>query len=246
MANSFTFNSVDMVDYGLVVSSHSKPFVQATTSSQLRDRAYAFDSLRPQAVMALEVSVEATTNANLLSYLESIKTELNLRDNSNLTLDLYTDRYWLARFESMSGGFRGPVTWGGTITFILHDQAAYDNDETESDPYTIDEEAEECSETVGGTEKTRPVFTLTCNDTLADTTVSIYNTTTEETIEWTGSLVPNDVLEIDCEDYLIKLNTVASMTTVEGQFPHLLVGVNLITISGFRGTMVITYRERYV
>lgn len=245
MANSFTFNSVDMASYGLVRSLHTKPFAQITDASQLRDRAYAFDSKRPQTLMELEVWITAADKATLLGYLDSIKTALNSRGNKVLSLDIYTDRYWMARFDSMEGSFRGSVAWEGTIMFILYDPAAYDNTET-STPYAGITDPDTQTETVGGTERTKPVFVLTCNAALPATTVSIFNAATGETITWTGDLVNGSVLTIDCEDCLVKLNGTEDMVSVDGQFPRLLVGDNELTIEGFTGDMDVNYSKRYV
>lgn len=102
------------------------------------------------------------------------------------------------------------------------------------------------TETVGGTERLAPVITLTYDDTIITTTVSIANAATGETFEWTGDLAPADVLVIDCEDCHVKLNGSAAMLLVDGQFLHLVPGANIITVSGFSGTCNFTYRARYV
>jgi phage-related protein len=101
------------------------------------------------------------------------------------------------------------------------------------------------TETNGGTERVRPVLTLTANATLTDTTVSIENEATGETIEWTGSLVATDVLVINCATGYVTLNGAASMGMVDGQFIHLVPGENRLTVSGFSGVMNAGYRNRY-
>lgn len=246
MANSFKYNSVDMADYGLIIASHDKPFTQSTNSIQLRDYAFALDSLRPLATMTIPVWIKASNHVMLLSYFDSIKSALNYRDNKALALDIFDDRYWLARFNSISGAFLGPVAWKGEISFLLHDAAAYDNTETTGTLHTVDEDPEIITETVGGTEKTEPVYTLTSDDTLNDTTVIVENETSGETLEWTGDLVPTDILEIDVANFTVKLNDILDMFSVEGQFPSLLVGANTINVYDFSGTFQAKYRKRYV
>jgi len=245
MADSFSFNEVDLCAYGLRLRSHEEPFDQETPAAQLIDKAYGFNSLRPPKTFTLDVAVSAADKATLLSYLDSIKGTLNERGDCKLTLDTFDDRYWMARFVGMDGQIKTARIWEGTITFAVNDPAAYDNDETSS-PHTIDEDPEEFTETVSGTEKVSPVYTLTCDDTLTDTTVIITNAATGEAIEWTGDLVDTDVLEIDAGNYTVKLNGAEDMTTVDGQFPQLLPGGNLITVEGFSGSLSIVYRERYV
>jgi len=396
MADSFSFNEVDLCAYGLRLRSHEEPFDQETPAAQLIDKAYGFNSLRPPKTFTLDVAVSAADKATLLSYLDSIKGTLNERGDCKLTLDTFDDRYWMARFISMDGQIKTARIWEGTITFAVNDPAAYDNDETElkiiviensgleeGDPpdgweatgagatlersteqvkigsysgklnvpvstlskmikylnnyeyylgktitlaawvyasvagriavqiveggtghsttgdshtgdsafqwltvtrtinssgvtYTsMNTRADDGAATavytdgvilvegdsipdeivttspfigldIGGTEKVRPVYTFTCDDTLTDTTVIITNTATGEAIEWTGDLVADDVLEIDAGNFTVKLNGVEDMTTVDGQFPQLLPGNNQITIEGFTGPMSIVYRERYV
>ena len=101
-------------------------------------------------------------------------------------------------------------------------------------------------ETAGGTEKTRPIWTLTCDATLTGTTVGIENLTTGEKIEWTGDLDDGDELKIDMDLMLVYLNDIESMGTVDGQFPTLIPGANDIEVTGFSGALNIKYRERYV
>jgi phage-related protein len=54
------------------------------------------------------------------------------------------------------------------------------------------------------------------------------------------------VLEIDCENMLVKLNGVEDMLLASGAFPSLLPGANVINVSGFSGTLNIAYREKYI
>lgn len=102
------------------------------------------------------------------------------------------------------------------------------------------------TETVGGTAQTWPVYRLTCDDTLAGTTVRLENTATGEVIEWSGDLTPGDVVVIDSQRYLVTKNGAGDMSSVDGSFPRLLPGVNLLSLSGFSGDLQIDYTERYV
>lgn len=245
MADSFSFNTVDLSTYGLKLRSYETPFTQETPSAQMLDKAVGLQSLRRPIPFSLDIVVSAADKATLLSYLDSIKSTLNEREDCKLTLDSFTDRYWMVRFINMRGEIRTARAWEGTIDFVANDPAAYDNTQTSSD-YTVDEDPETCVETVGGTEKVRPLYTLTCDSTLSDTTVIITNTATGEAIEWTGDLVDTDVLEINAEEFTVKLNDVDDMTEVDGQFPQLLTGSNTLTVEGFSGSFNIKYRKRYV
>lgn len=130
MAYSFSFNSVDMSAYGLRLRTHEEPFEQTTDSIQLLDLAYGLASLRPGKTITADVVIYAADFATLRSYLDSIKSALNQREDCALAIDSITDRYWLARFVSMTKNQNTARAWEGTITFIANDPAAYANSET--------------------------------------------------------------------------------------------------------------------
>jgi len=102
------------------------------------------------------------------------------------------------------------------------------------------------TETVGGTADVLPVITLTCDEDLGATTITITNNATGEVFEWVGTITTSDVLVINCETWLITLNSVASMSGHDGDFITLKPGSNEIVISGFSGTLKMTYRDRYL
>jgi phage-related protein len=114
------------------------------------------------------------------------------------------------------------------------------------DTISILEVVESFTITAGGTEKAKPVITLTADDTLTATTVEIENGATGESFQWTGDLVAADVLVIDCATGQVTLNSVAYIAGMDGQFIQLLPGANAITITGFSGTLNFNYRARYV
>jgi phage-related protein len=245
MANSFSFNSVDMSAYGLRLRTHQEPFSQETDAVQLLNILYGMNSVRPGKAISLNVVVYAAALATLLSYLDSIRRALNQRVDEVLAIDTFTDRYWLARFVAMTGSMTTARIWEGQIDFVAHDPASYKTSET-SNTTTIDADPHDVSETNGGNEQASPVYTLVCDDTLAATDVIITNTANGQALTWEGDLIPSDVLEIDVERMIVKLNGVEDMTAVSGQFPMLVPGVNLLTVVGYSGTFNIRYRERNV
>ena len=102
-------------------------------------------------------------------------------------------------------------------------------------------------EAVGGTGLVNPVYTLVAGETLSAITLKVENVTTDEELQWTGSLVDTDEIEIDVENWIVKKNSVADMATVTGQFPRLTPGNNSIKVTAFSttGTMNIKYRDTY-
>jgi phage-related protein len=136
-------------------------------------------------------------------------------------------------------------TWEGTIVFYAADPCAYKNT-ADSNNHTIATDPDEITETNGGTAAVRPVITITSDADHGETTVTITSVTTGEALAWTGTFDTDDVLEIDCEEMVVKLNGTVDMLEVEGEFPQLLPGSNTIDTDGFTGTLNFTYKDRYL
>ena len=128
---------------------------------------------------------------------------------------------------------------------LLMPRPAYSTTETSSD-FNIDADPDTIVETVGGTAITKPVWTLTAGETLTDVTIKLENVTTDEELQWTGSLVDEDELEIDSQYWTVKKNGTVDMN-ITGEFPRLIAGSNLIKVTGLSttGTLNITYRDSY-
>jgi len=104
-------------------------------------------------------------------------------------------------------------------------------------------------ETTGSTASIEPVYTLTAGENLVAVTIKLANVTTDEELQWTGSLANGEVLEIDVPNWIVNKEGAASMATVTGQFPRLAPGAaNTLTVTGFSttGTLNITYRNRFL
>lgn len=245
MANSLSFGGTDLSTYGLLLLSRDIPVRQEAATIQLPDRAYADRSKILPTSISLAVQILGDDASELKTKVDAVKKVLGIQVDGELILDVLSDRYWLARFESLAGSYKHRV-FSGSLNFVCYDPHAYSTSETSSGPHTVDEDPETIVEEPGGTAKIEPVYTLTADDTLTGTTVGIKNNDTGYEIEWTGNLVPTDVLIIDCQRWLVLLNGVASMATVTGQFPNLLPDQeNELEVKGFSGTVTITYRDRY-
>lgn len=242
MTYSLTYNTIDMGDFGLVINKRVQPLVHQNNSIQLVSRGYGLNSIQLAGLITLDVSIIGDGTTDLQDDLDSIKAALTYGGDRALKVDWYTDRYWMARFASMNVSLASPTTMAGQLVFDVFDPIAYDNDETVL-PYTINDDPEVLAPNVGGTTTTYPVYTFTSGG--ANAAVTIENITTGEMIEWTGSLVINDILVFDTAEQSVRLNGVRSETTLDGSFPTLLPGVNDVEISDFSGTLTITYRARY-
>jgi phage-related protein len=242
--NSFTFNGTDLSAYGLIVNKYPNLFQRTMESAQLKNKAKAIGTSRPKKTLEFNVTIAAADAATLQSHLDSIRGVLNLEDDAVLSMDKYTDRYWMASCPSMVPAEEGSCYWIGTIIFVANDPDAYDNSETTSN-HTIDADPKTFNEVVGGTAETKPVYTLTADDTI--TAITITNATTGEEFEITVAMMATDVLVINTDTMVVTLNGTEVMTgvPVTSQYPKLLPGTNAFTVTGFHGAMVTVYPKRY-
>ncbi|MDD4873401.1 MAG: phage tail family protein [Dehalococcoidales bacterium] len=244
---SFTFNSVDLSDYDLsVISSNFFEFSQSLPYTQLQDYALIGGYKRNALGLKMNVVIQGTNAADVISNLDNVKKTLVGEDEEQLILDSVNTRYWNARLESLDGEFVSNTIWQGTLTFLCPDPLAYSTTETSSD-FNIDADPDTISETMDGTAITKPVWTLTAGETLTDVTIKLENVITGEELQWTGSLVDEDELEIDSANWTVKLNGTSAMT-ITGEFPRLQPGSNTIKVTAFSttGTLNITYRDAYL
>ena len=251
MANSFSFNAIDLSDYGLTLSHSDIPaFAQQSPSQLIQDISYSFQPKRPPKIINVDVDVKATTRALLDDYLDSIKFVIVGETAKVLKLDHIDDRYWNAKLDSVMGFYTSPYHWEGTISFKADDPMAYDNTAISSD-HAIDSDPDTVLETTGGTGTILPVYTLTAKENLGAITLKVENVSLDEELQWDGSLTTNDEIEIDCPNWVVSKNGVADMADVSGKFPRL--GGNLANTikvtalySTVAGELNITYRNRYL
>lgn len=243
------FNAINLANYGLVVTHSNIPDSRQQYESQLiQDISYGFKPKKPPKIIRLEVSVIATSRAILDGYLDSIKSAITTEEAKVFKLDTVTDRYWTAKQTDFEGKYRAAGLWEGTIIFQADDPMAYDNTETSSD-HNIDADPKTVTETPGGTGYINPVYTLTAGEDLTDVTIKLENLTTEEEIQWTGSLANTEELEIDVATWIVKKEGTADMSSVTGKFPRLAPNMlNSIKVTAFSttGSLNITYRERFL
>ena len=247
------YNGTDLSDYNLkakIISPAS--FMPSIKSSyiEVADKAYDFQAfLRPR-IIELEVYVTGTSEANLISNLDSISLLFAPTEGTGpLILDFPDDRYYNAKVNS-------PLDYQivhhklaqGTISFICPDPRGYDNDNTSSNfEIDADPDPDTAEEAVGGTAYVDPVYTLTAGEALDTVTIKVENTDTEEELQWIGSLANGKVLVINTGTMHVTKEGDASMATVTGQFPRLKPGItNHIKITAFIGTLNIAYRDMYL
>ncbi|MCJ7828155.1 MAG: phage tail family protein [Dehalococcoidia bacterium] len=247
MANSLTFNGTDLSTYGLTVKSRSIPVEFQADSVQVEDISYAGNSKIPPKSISLEVAVTGSSIANLKTNIDSILSILNIQIDAHLILDSLSDRYWEARFKSLSGKYKG-VMFEGTLDFICFDPLAYAVGGSSDVTAITLPTADYASVLTGGTALIRPVYSLLADaGQTSPATILLHNDNTDEEISWAGAIVNGQTLVIDTALWIVTLAGVESMSTVLGQFPTLVQNTtNLILVSGFSGTITVTWRNRFI
>jgi predicted phage tail component-like protein len=270
MANSITYNGTDLSTYNLIVTAHNMPGVRETTVARVENKGIAGNARLVPANLSFEVIIQGTSVSNVMGLVDSIKAVLNTGETAVLTVGLLSDRYWMAKFVSMIGDLVAQKYWRGTISFLAPDPLSYGTTEEDSDydlltdwypllvgglmspiEYLILIDVDPCETEITpvGSAVVSPVFSLTAGEDMAGITVSLQNEETSEEITWTGTIVEDEVLEIDTENWTVKLEGGLDMANVSGDFPTLLHGTaNTIIVTGFGtlGSMNVVYRERYL
>ena len=248
MANSFSFDGTDLSAYELIVTSSAANMLRQLASFvQLKDRGYSSGIKRPPKSISLDINVTGSSRADLDSNLDNIKRIIATETDSQLILDIISGRYYMARLTDFDGRYRTAFMFEGSIEFICVDPVGYSTTLTESN-HTIDADPKTVTETTTGTGKINPVYVLTAGEALGEITIKLENVTTNEELQWTGTLTTNDELEIDVANWIVKKNDTASMSGVTGQFPRLQPGANSIKVTALAssGEMDIIYRNTFL
>lgn len=248
MANSFSYNGVDLSTYDLKVTGFELPIERSVPVSQLQDRGLTGLGSYTAKQISLEIVVTGSSFADLKANLDYILGVLN-SEKGTLILDALPDRYWTTDLVSFEGEVESPVLWRGKVGFIAADPHAADVSLT-STPNNVDADPFYYDEAAGGTAKTDPVYTLIvgAGDAQTPATLVLQNITTGMALEWEDDVSVGDVLEINCENWTVYHNGVESMATVIGEFPYLIPGTNSLMVAGWltHGSMTTDYRNRYV
>ncbi len=252
---SFSYNGIDLADYGVLITKTDLNSMRHDFDSvQMEDKAYSWKSRLQPLVLSLDILVSASFYvfpplkfADIHHQVSFIREILNQREDSQLILSNLSERYWMARFKSLSGDIIAPGHFKGSIDFLCPDPRAFSVEET-SHQYNIDANPKAISESLVGTAYVEPVYLLTAGENIPAATVILENQTTGESIQWTGNLSMWDEIEIDVAHWTIKKNGMESMDTVTGKFPRLIPVSNNLVVSGFgtTGLLQITYRNAYV
>jgi predicted phage tail component-like protein len=243
---SITFNGIDLSAYGLSLLTPDPSAQMAAESYQMAAKSYSPESKSTPKQMHLGVSVIGTSRASAEAYLDSIKAVLNLRRDGRLVLSNVSTRYWLARYVGLSGAWPAPSVFEGTLSFVCNDPCAYAMTGVDV-VHAIDADPKEISLSVAGSADAYPVLILTAGEAW-NSTLTILNAGVGMSLTWAGSLTSGQRLTIDCRTWYVSLEGSAAMTGVGGQFPVLVPGTNLLSVTGFGslGSLRIKYNARYM
>ena len=150
--NSLTYNNVDLSIYGLTVvgSKEALAFALGFDTLQLTDRSYAGRPIFPPKTLKLPIAIKASSSAQLTTYIDNIKRVCAQLEEKKLVLDAFSDRYWKARFNGISGERAGAIVFEGELDFTADDPLAYAVAQTNND-FNIDSDPKTVTESVGGT-----------------------------------------------------------------------------------------------
>ena len=249
--SSLSFAGIDLGQYGVTLRSDTRrsivppPRLRHTTVTG-RHGAYSFEGQYEPREFMCDLLIEGLSLSDLHVKLDYIAEILNIeRGVQPFAIDAQPDRYWLAQLA------RNPeyIYQGRLATtqapFICTDPFAYGVDAIEH-IHTIDSSPQTVYESLLGNTYCEPVWTFVPSVALSDDEVVIAVGTTADELTWEGSAGTDESLVIDSSLWHVTVEGTASMN-ISGSFPRLLGGVtNAITITGFTGSLTITYRPRYL
>ncbi len=190
----------------------------------------------------------------------AMETELNnMRlycDTASLRLyaTQYSDYYFNVECLNFEAEYLGKMTVSEVnIDFLVVSPFRYYKDLTTDQSFTVDESPEALTVTNGGNVLVSSVITFTAGVSANFSKLTIQNATDSDKYfdyEPAANLTVGDIVEIDCANTTVKLNTVDDISHFEGSFFELLAGNNTVsvTIVGTVGTntCAFVFRKRYL
>lgn len=126
---SINWNGQDMAQYGFLLQSHRISLSRSVESLQVQNRAWSTKGKGDPAVITLQVYITGISREQALSNYSTIRGLLDQDDECVLKIDQYTDRYWMAQFNSMTDPvFVGKSLLSATVIMTCYDKNSYSND----------------------------------------------------------------------------------------------------------------------
>lgn len=252
MSGSFSFDGINLSDYGLHVLSDSVHEILAPiTLRQMKfsgfHGAHDFGVEYEPREWNLNCIIIGSSLTDLKSKMDSIAALLDAdKGLKKLIFDIQTDRYWLAKLSAaLDFSFEGFST-RIVVMLIAPSPFALNIDLIESN-FSITSADQNIFEIVGGTYHALPQWVFTADQALDDIELTVGEGSTAEQFKWTGSLAENDILIVDTNLWYVTKNGDPAMANVEGMFPRLAPGAkNAINIKNFHGSLDIKYQNKYL
>lgn len=246
---SISFNNNDLSDHGLEIHTLNLPLTRERKSTQLEDREFSVGNVTLGKTIQARCRIFGDNLADLLSNIDNINKILNVEGEKKLEFGHLTDRYWMAEFESISGPFTGIGAYEVELAFFAADPYAYSISVINFGEM-IKSTTHVFNVTTGGTAPTRPKYLLIpLTENINSGIIQVTNKTTNKTlkIEHSGIVTGSQII-IDTEKWIVKLDGSPIMTSIEGEFPILLPGTNLMEIKngGLDTYCNVEFYNRYV
>ncbi len=166
----------------------------------------------------------------------------------------YSDYYFNVECLNFEAEYLGKMTVVEVdIDFLVIDPFRYYKTETTDQSFTVDESPEALTVANGGNARVSPVITFTAGVSANFSKLTIQNATDSDKYfdyEPAANLTEGDIVEVDCANTTVKLNTVDDISHFEGSFFELLSGNNSISVTlvGTPGTntCAFVFRKRYL
>ena len=265
-AGRIYFDGVDLsgADYGVTVTSAS------VSRAAPRDIAHQDIPYFPGGISRVlgpqqrQISVTAVqvgdTPADFRAKHDRLIWLLSQAETKPLIIDLddrWPDRYWPVLLDSAPApdAVRQHRVARFTLGFAVPGAYGYSTTLTER-TVTLSADPTSFTETPGGSVQASPVYEIENLDTYDVTEVTIANTTTGDSLTWTGTLTNGDILRVDTHTQLVEISTeggsswTASMSSLDSghEWPRLAaLAENTVEISGVPdGVLDMSYRNTYL
>ncbi len=271
MANSISFNGVDLSAYGFTRERGEMPifsgFDAPSVSLDRGDGSVSAPARIVRKSIAVSGLVIGAGRAALLTNLNAIAAALNQRTDCVLKLDNYADRQWRARVDGRPKAESiGTNVAKLSIDFICDDPLAegladstVTDTITASDTVKVPADIDGVPQILGGSAVAYPEIIITLSAPIgAPAAIAVENVARSERILWNepagGALSTGDKVKFECSQRRMIVSVcpsggayAESMAGVEGRFPGLTPGVtNTLTFTGAAGGVTIVYRNRFI
>lgn len=273
MSKSMTYGGTSLADFGLQVTEYSIPEMADIDfhkhTAIFGDSEFTSVNFTTRTIR-IQCTVRADTKSELQSRMDSIKGLLNpILTDKVITIDAIEDRRFIGRLKSMSEPtVKGRWAFAFRMTFECMAETQSIDETNASIAIATDPDTLAISAPSGNASRIPTEFYLRneTGATLTSVTITLSNDTTNETIEWKGTIQ---------DDYWLRIGTLGDdgrfQGTLEvsttngadpealewvdarvgyqsGEWPRLKGGVeNSMTVTGIStGTLEHTYRDRYL